>query len=304
MENYSLEVISHHPDFKNRSLRKYNVDGIDTVGAWGNEPFEIKFTNHTWNKVQIKLSLDGTDILTGEPATTEVSNKMWFVKPYGSLCIQAWPESNNGGARFVFTNAQNSVALNTHGDMSSRGIIAAAVYVEGQAEPIRIDYHQHYHWNSGGNYSPHYFGGDGTYASNSIPVPASDTRSRRGLTKCSSKIKCQNLDLSENISENMDCDLEKSASVGAGEYVNQKLSYVEGLKKPVFAGAIRVKYIWWDDLKAKLEAQNKAEAQPTGFPGDKNDTFIKLGNTPRVESAATKKGFIKRIVSNETITRF
>ena len=70
MSNYSLEVISHHPTFKNKSLRKYYVDGIDTIGAWGDEPFEIVFKNNTWQKVQVKLSLDGTDILTGEPANT------------------------------------------------------------------------------------------------------------------------------------------------------------------------------------------------------------------------------------------
>jgi uncharacterized protein YfeS len=33
--NYSLEIISHHPTFKNKSLRKYYVEGIDTIGVWG-----------------------------------------------------------------------------------------------------------------------------------------------------------------------------------------------------------------------------------------------------------------------------
>ena len=31
MENYSLEIISHHPTFKGRSLRKYHVVGINDL---------------------------------------------------------------------------------------------------------------------------------------------------------------------------------------------------------------------------------------------------------------------------------
>ena len=46
-----------------------------------------------------------------------------------TLSLKAWPENSKSGASFVFTSAQNSVALHTHGDLSSRGIIAAAVFV-------------------------------------------------------------------------------------------------------------------------------------------------------------------------------
>ena len=125
--NYSLEVISHHPQFKNKNLRKYYVDGIDTVGAWGDEPFEIKFTNHSWQKVQVKISLDGTDVLSGATANTSVDNNMWVVNAYGTMTLKAWPETAQGGAAFVFTSANNSVAVHTHGDLSARGIIAVAV---------------------------------------------------------------------------------------------------------------------------------------------------------------------------------
>src|SRR5574338_401098 len=167
MSNYSLEVISHNPTFKNKSLRKYYVDGIDTVGAWGDEPFEIKFTNHTWQKVQVKISVDGTDVLTGATADTTTAGKMWVVNGYGTLSLKAWPENNNGGAQLVFTSANNSVAIHTHGDMSSRGIIAVAVYTEGHVEPTRIrhDYYHHYdYWTR-----PYYIG-DLTFGSSSDKI--------------------------------------------------------------------------------------------------------------------------------------
>ena len=145
--NYTLEIVSHHDKFRNKPLRQYYVDGINTVGAWGDEPFEVRFRNNTWQKVQVKLSLDGTDILTGKPADTEVSKDMWVVNGNSTLSLKAWPEDHNGGAAFIFTSAEKSVAVHTHGDLSSRGIIAAAVFTEGHVEPppTVISYHTTIH---------------------------------------------------------------------------------------------------------------------------------------------------------------
>src|SRR3984957_20893584 len=120
MSNYTLDIISHHPQFSGKNLKKYYINGIDTVGAWGNEPFEIRFKNNTRQKVQVKISVDGTDIFTGKLADTEVSSDMWVVNGCGTLSLKAWPENNNGGAAFVFTSVNNGVATHTHGNLSSR----------------------------------------------------------------------------------------------------------------------------------------------------------------------------------------
>jgi hypothetical protein len=290
MSNYSLEVISHHPTFKNKSLRKYYVDGIDTIGAWGDEPFEIVFKNNTWQKVQVKLSLDGTDILTGEPANTEVSDKMWVVNGYGTLSLKAWPETNNGGAHFVFTSANNSVAVHTHGDLSSRGIIAAAVFTEGHVEPLRTN-HNHYHYNwptynpiwIGGNYGSSGGGilrggntiisntstfGSGTLSANSVSVSASNAADSGSASAAyfSAESKA----------------LESLAAVGAGQYVDQKISYTSGLIKPLLSETVRLRYMWWDDLVSKLRANHVPVPHASGFPGDHNKQNINLGGTPRI----------------------
>lgn len=285
--NYTLEIISHHPQFKNKSLRQYYVDGINTVGAWGNEPFEIKFKNNTYQKVQVKISLDGTDVLTGQPANTEASSKMWVVNGYDTLNLKAWPETNNGGASFIFTSANNSVAVHTHGDLSSRGIIAAAVYVEGKVEPIyhRVEYH-HYHprdyWYSG-NY-PMYIGG---------VINTSDTFSGTSYSTNSSSFSLNDSDTvvtsnSLNTNNSRAKDLENLVSVGAGQHVDQKITYVSGLVKPTFTETLRVKYLWWDDLQAKLRENNVPAAHASGFPGDRNQNIMSLGNTPRVEGNVRK----------------
>ena len=288
--NYTLEIISHHPKFNNKSMRKYYVDGIETVGAWGDEPFEIRFKNHTWQKVQVKITLDGTDILTGKPGDTEVSKDMWVVNGYGTMSLKAWPETNNGGASFVFTSANNSVAVHTHGDLSSRGIIAAAVFTEGHVEPIRINYptfetHNHYHYDMnrckgmGGGY---YGSGGITYTSNTGGLIggtlSSNTVSLNNAQPASASADCFYSEVSDSDARG----LESLVSVGAGQHVDQKISYVAGLIKPVFTETVRVRYLWWDDLVSKLRTDNVAAPHASGFPGDRDRKNIDLKGTPRV----------------------
>ncbi len=266
--NYTLEIISHHPQFKNKNLRQYYVDGINTVGAWGDEPFEIRFKNNTYQKIQVKLSLDGTDILAGTTATIDATKNMWVVNGYGTLNLKAWPETNNGGASFIFTSANNSVAAHTHGDMSSRGIIAAAVYVEGQVQPVYLPRIDPYYRNWDLTY-PTYIGKT-TFSSNYGGAP--------GQFNLSDSVVASNSLNSEVKS------LESLASVGAGQHVDQKITYVSGLIKPVFSETIRVRYLWWDDLQSKLREYNVPAPHASGFPGDRNQNIMSLGNTPRIES--------------------
>lgn len=305
--NYTLDIISHHSQFKNKSLRKYYVEGIETVGAWGNEPFEIRFKNNTSQKLQVKLSMDGTDILTGSPANTEVSKDMWVVNPYGVLNLKAWPETSNGGAQFVFTSAEKSVALHTHGDMSNRGIIAAAVFVEGHVEPVRINppvehHHHHYDYyrrnrigydlfgysdsrmNSSTSVNPNLNYSGTSYQSNTNtlggggggPAGSGGTYSSASLNNSG--------DILRELSDSIDSDesLKSLVSVGAGQHVDQKIVYVTGLIKPLLTTTVRIKYVWWNDLVASLKATPAAEAHPSGFPGDK--PIMSIGSTPRVQS--------------------
>jgi hypothetical protein len=50
-----------------------------------------------------------------------------------------------------------------------------------------------------------------------------------------------------NCNEIADSDLESLAAVGAGEQVEQNITYVEGLVKPIFSEIVKVKYMWWDE---------------------------------------------------------
>lgn len=313
--NYTLEIISHHSQFDGKSLRKYYVDGIDTVGVWGDEPFEIRFKNNTWQKVQVKLSVDGTDIFTGKPADTNPSSDMWVVQPYGTLSLKAWPENNNGGAAFVFTSANNSVAIHTHGDLSSRGIIAAAVFVEG--EPARLTYTYPYTtiigggYTFGGGYNSGVLGGSiitnncNTWnASNSI---VGNTASLDSFTLCDTtpaSASCS-VDGSESSARREMKSLESLVAVGAGQHVDQQITYVEGLAKPVFTETVRVRYMWYDDMVVSLKHNNVPASHASGFPGDRNQNHINLGNTPRLPTHGSfSRGGCFRPAYEPVYTRF
>jgi hypothetical protein len=317
--NYTLEIISHHPTFKNKSLRKYYVEGIDTIGAWGDEPFEIKFTNHTYQKIQVKLSVDGTDLLTGDVADTEPNKDMWVVNGYGTLSLKAWPETNNGGAQLVFTSANNSVAVHTHGNLSSRGIIAAAVFTEGHVEPVRLNYPQYIYttpvivptvtpvypygvyptWGGGGTYGSSGISGStgtigGVYSnsvinnSNASGVGGVSYNSCEpntfGDTLGSATMDCMELESDANAapSGRRSKSLQSLAAVGAGQHVDQKITYVSGLIKPIFGETVRVRYLWWDDLVATLRSHNVPAPHASGFPGDVKQNIMSIGNTPRI----------------------
>jgi hypothetical protein len=301
-QKYSLEVVSHHKDFNNKTMLQYYVDGINTVGVYGNEPFEVRFKNNTNSKVQIKLSIDGTDVLTADKADTSVSKDMWVVQAYGTLNLKAWPETHNGGAAFVFTNASNSVAVHTHGDLSSRGIIAAAVFEEGYVPPPARFVEHHHHWNKWYTSSYPYtlvypltfdYNGfaSGTLGSGSITCNTnntfggSGTLSANGATmdslQADSSVYTSYNDTQESVPESK--SLQSLVAVGAGQYIDQKISYVAGLTKPTFSETVRVRYLWWDDLVAKLKTLSPASSQGSGFPGDK-PKLVNLGSTPRIGS--------------------
>src|SRR6185369_478364 len=180
-------------------------------------------------------------VLTGKPGDTEVSKDMWVVNGYGTLTLKAWPETNNGGAGFVFTSADKSVAVHTHGDLSSRGIIAAAVFTEGHVEPITYTpiytpaVHHHHHHYERRKCTPSWGGGTiigggitytsntggfvgGTLSSNTISL------NNAGPAAASSNYFSDAREISD--SDSLGESFDSLVSVGAGEHVDQKITYV------------------------------------------------------------------------------
>lgn len=262
---YSLDLISRDQDSKGKQFKEYKIDGIYNIGVYENEPFLIRFKNHTGKRVQVRISVDGTDVLTGKLAHTNPTNDgMWVVGPWNSMDLKAWPEDNQGGAEFLFTHQEDSVVANTHGDMSSKGIIAIAVFEEEpSASLICRNNIEEYVWS------------DKKYYSNNFSES-------KGILR---GVNC-------NDSNNLFLD---SIAVGAGGYVNQNITKTSGLVKPEFNCSLKIKYQSWTSLRSKIRQQVIKKIESTdGFPGDR-EKLINLGNTPRLENVR------RRMFNNEYV---
>lgn len=264
--NYSLEIISRDQEYQGKNYKEYKIDDGINIGVYENEPFLIRFKNHTGKRVQVRISIDGTDVLTGKLAHTDSTNDgMWVVGAWGSMELKAWPEGNQGGAELLFTHQDDSVAANIHGNMSSKGIIAVAVFEENH-EPYSLN--QYLYINK-------------TISSNSTSFNKENKRITRRIS--------YDDDFSMSDVDNM--------AVGAGNYVNQNITKTSGLIKPELSCILKVKYQSWITLRSKIRQQAVKKIEATdGFPGNK-EKFINLGSTPRLEIPIKKiKRFRNEIV--------
>ena len=286
--NYELRIISRDQSSEGKVLKKYTIDGQETVGVVEGEPFQIQFKNKTWNKVQVRISVDGTDIQTGSLASTSPEGTMWFCEPYGTLDLKAWPENSNGGSEFLFSKVEESVAANTHGNMSGKGIIAAAVFVEGYVAPIPA-YGQGFAYGAQVNL-PYMKG----LSYNSANIGGIRGQSLGGNFSASTTRLSRSLRGSEGI-VSMDAISEEKTSanlaVGAGDYVNQTIVKVAGLTQPKLDTTVSVKYEPWLSLRSKVRALQKVAINPSnpGFPGDAELKMIDLKGTPKGRKRPSRK---------------
>lgn len=269
---YDLEIVSAE---SGKKYKKHDIDGLRTIGVYENEPFKIRFRNNTGKKVQVRVSVDGTDVLTGEEAHTRIDGRMWVVQAYETLELKAWPEDNDGGAEFLFGRTANSVAANTHGNLQGKGLIAVAVFED---KPIARTW-----FNNDVRVMDDSFSFNDTLIGAHNRYKSSDVRSK-GLTRSYSSLSAEPVPAAA--AADLD-SLEEGPAVGAGDYQQQKITKAAGLFNPVFAETVTVKYEWWTSLRSKLR-QNQPPVK-TAFPGDQKN--IDLGRTPRLE---TRSGRLRR----------
>jgi hypothetical protein len=258
---YVLSILSKHPEFKDKTLIPYGIDDERVVGVFGDEPYAVRLDNCSYDRIEVRISIDGPDILTGEPATTLATGKRWVVEPRGTLLLETWPETQQGGARFLFADSKSSVAVHTRGDARDVGVIAAAVFKE---TPVREQY-------TGG-------------------------RMTKGITRGgprgSSSVRTQSVEASFKQSRDLagaTMDSRSIAGTGAGVYAEQRITQVAGLRNPVLAEVLRLRYLWWDTLVSKLKEKGISPSAVSGFPGfpgNKPFKGIDLGSTPRETTPA------------------
>ena len=260
---YVLSIISKHPEFKDKTLIPYGIDNDRVVGVFGNEPYAVRLENCSYDRIEVRISIDGTDVLTGESATTKPVGKRWVVEPRSTLLLETWPETQRGGARFLFADSKSSVAVSTRGDARDVGVIAAAIFKE---TPVREQY------TSGRMTKGITRGGGGPRGSSSVRTQSVEASLKQSYDLAGATM-----------------DSRSIAGTGAGEYAEQRITQVAGLRNPVLAEVLTLRYMWWDSLVSKLKERGISPNSVSGFPGFPGNVPFKgidLGSTPRMVASA------------------
>lgn len=228
-----------------RVHRSFDLGSTPTIGVDPGEPFDLLFTNSDPNDIEIRVTLDGIDILTGKPADLSATGERFLVHGYETMVLSAWPESMQGGARFVFAEAAVGVARHTIGeDKAHVGIIAVAVFREGaRHEPA--------------------------------PVYRSVTRGMGWLESFGER---------GFIEKGLGDVMRGGSAVGAGQHVGQQLVHARGLREPKLHMTLVLKHMWNDDLQGLVREQYTRRhigfPGETKFPGVNLSNVPRVGGYP------------------------
>lgn len=95
--------------------------------------YTIVAENLTSSRLELVISVDGLDVLDGEPAS--FSKRGYVIEPGEKLRVAGFRESENKVAAFRFSSVRNSYAQQRHGEARNVGVIGAAVFHEKGTRP-------------------------------------------------------------------------------------------------------------------------------------------------------------------------
>lgn len=107
------------------------------VGGDNGQPYQLLLRNHTNGRLLVVASVDGVNVLTGEPAAPEQTG--YLIEAQGSASIEGWRKSLDAVAQFIFTSPDNSYANRT-GQGGNTGILGFAVFEEYAPPPPSSNY--------------------------------------------------------------------------------------------------------------------------------------------------------------------
>lgn len=96
------------------------------VGEPG-ERYEIEVTNHSPVRFEVVASVDGLDVIDGDPASTH--KRGYILEPYATLVIDGWRTYEDEVAAFRFGHVEDSYAAR-RGAPRDIGVIGVALFAE------------------------------------------------------------------------------------------------------------------------------------------------------------------------------
>jgi hypothetical protein len=129
-----------------RRIPEFGSRGKTFVEGRRGHRYEIKFRNNRAERVLAVPTVDGLNVIDGNPHTD--SSPGYVVQPYSSMTITGWRTSLQSVNLFEFTDKGGGYAAKTHGAQNS-GIIGMQVWAEHRAwsppPPPPQEVHIHHH---------------------------------------------------------------------------------------------------------------------------------------------------------------
>lgn len=102
------------------------------VGGEHGQPYQLLLRNTSNRRVLVVISVDGVNVLTGEPAAPEQTG--YIINPQDTVQIEGWRKSLDTVAQFIFTTPDDSYAERT-GQGGNTGVLGFAVFEEAAPPP-------------------------------------------------------------------------------------------------------------------------------------------------------------------------
>ncbi len=167
------EVIDRH---SGRSLPQYPHRGQRWIPGQPGQPYSVRLTNRSDERVLVVLSVDGVNAISGETASPEQTG--YVLEPWQSSEITGWRKSLHDVAEFYFTDLPDSYAGRT-GRPFDVGVIGIAVFDEVRryrpAPPIG--------WRDRGDYESDSYNKRGKSERAQAPAAAESKRYSEAITE-------------------------------------------------------------------------------------------------------------------------
>ncbi|MBN2527058.1 MAG: hypothetical protein JXR76_11745 [Deltaproteobacteria bacterium] len=122
------------------SLPTWYWNGYTYVEGRRGERYNIRVFNHSGQRVEAVVTVDGRDAITGQPGNYK-KNRGYVIEPYSSVLIKGFRTSWRDVAGFYFTDIDNSYSARM-GTKQNVGVIGVAVFEEKTRReyrrPIRV----------------------------------------------------------------------------------------------------------------------------------------------------------------------
>ena len=146
------------------------------LGQYG-ERYNIRVRNHTGRRVEAVVTVDGRDVVSGDPG--DFVNQRGYVLPaYGDVLIEGFRQSMSQVAAFRFTSPGDSYSAR-RGTPQNVGVIGVAFfaerYVPPPAPPIAIRTPQRFYYGDGYGHQGGYGGRGRIEARRSAPASGMGT---------------------------------------------------------------------------------------------------------------------------------